>query len=79
MWGKMASPTCKLSVIKANPRCFAETSGTLAANDFKKLDKLKPLKKLKAFLLQQWMNTCPMYRHPEREFNGKVWYWQLKH
>jgi hypothetical protein len=24
----------------------------------------------------QWMNTCPMCRHTEREFYGKVWYWQ---
>jgi hypothetical protein len=25
------------------------------------------------------MNTCPTHRHPEREFYGKVWYWQLNY
>jgi hypothetical protein len=48
-------------------------------NYFKKLRELQPFKRqLKALLLQQTfysgMNICPMCRHPEGEFNGKVWY-----
>jgi hypothetical protein len=50
-------------------------------NYLKNLESLKHFKKqIKVFLLQQtfwwfqWMNTCPMCRHPEREFYGKVWH-----
>jgi hypothetical protein len=50
-------------------------------NHLKNLESLKHFKKqLKVFLLNspflQWMNTCPMFRHPETEFYGKVWHWQ---
>jgi hypothetical protein len=45
-------------------------------NLFKK-NNLKPFYYNRLFI--QWMNTCPTYGHPEREFYGKVWYWQLNY
>ena len=50
-------------------------------NYFKNLENLKPSKNnLKPFYYNkpfiQWRNTYPTCRHPEREFYGKVWYWQ---
>jgi hypothetical protein len=38
---------------------------------------LKPFYYKRTFI--QWMNTCPMCRHPEREYYGKVWHWQTNY
>jgi hypothetical protein len=53
-------------------------------NYLKNLDNLKLFKNnLEPFygnrLFIQWMNTCPTYGNPEKEFYGKVWYWQLNY
>jgi hypothetical protein len=56
---------CRTDILKKSVNNLGTKLYNKLPNYLKNLESLKPI---------QWMNTCPMCRHPEREFCGKVWY-----
>ena len=71
---------CRTDIFKKSVNNLGTKLYNKLPNYLKKLENLKLKKKnnLKSFYYNrffiQWMNTCPKYRHREREFYGKIWY-----